>query len=162
MKISAVAFTLLAGLSAAAGADVPALESIGSQAELDRAITTLDTAVFDAYNRCELDKFASFFAQDVEFYHDQGGVTLGREKLIESLKNNICGKDIVRELVPGTLEAHHMKGYGAIEIGVHRFLHPKSKSPAGEARFVHLWQYKDGAWKITRVLSFNHHTATQQ
>jgi hypothetical protein len=34
---------------------VPALEKINSQAELDKAIATLDTALFDAYNRCDLD-----------------------------------------------------------------------------------------------------------
>jgi len=55
---------------------VPALENINSQAELDKAIATLDANLFDAYNRCDLEKFASFFVENVEFYHDQGGVTL--------------------------------------------------------------------------------------
>src|SRR5690348_12486252 len=71
---------------------VPSLESIQSQAELDKAIASLDSALFDAYNRCDLAKFSSFFVDDVEFYHDQGGVTLGKQKLTESIKNNICGK----------------------------------------------------------------------
>lgn len=86
---------------------------------------------------------------------------LGKEKLTEGIKNNICGGDVRRELVPGTLEAHLMKGYGAVEIGVHRFYHPKSNSPAGEGRFMNLWQYRDGAWKITRVISFDHHLAAK-
>jgi len=54
---------------------VPALEKINSQAELEKAIATLDAALFDAYNRCDLEKFASFLADDVEFYHDKAGVT---------------------------------------------------------------------------------------
>jgi hypothetical protein len=58
---------------------------------------------------------------DVEFYHDQGGVTLGKANLSDSVKKNICGK-VTRELVPGTLEVHHMKGYGAVEMGVHAFI----------------------------------------
>jgi hypothetical protein len=140
---------------------VPALEEIKSQAELDKAIASLDAALFDAYNRCDLEKFASFFADDVEFYHDQGGVTLGKDNLTESVHKNICGGDVRRELVPGTLQAHHMKGYGAVEIGVHRFFHPKSNTPPGEASFIHLWQYKDGAWKITRVISYDHHAAAK-
>jgi uncharacterized protein (TIGR02246 family) len=140
---------------------VPALEEIKSQAELDKAIASLDAALFDAYNRCDLEKFASFFADDVEFYHDQGGVTLGKDNLTESVHKNICGGDVRRELVPGTLQVHHMKGYGAVEMGVHRFLHPKSKTPPGEASFIHLWQYKDGAWKITRVISYDHHAAAK-
>jgi ketosteroid isomerase-like protein len=145
--------------SVAGRAQVQPLESIQSQAELDKAITALDAALFDAYNRCDLEKFARFFADDVEFYHDQGGVTLGKNKLTESVRKNICGGDVRRELVPGTLQAYPMKGYGAVEIGVHRFVHPKSQTPPGEARFIHLWQYKDGAWKITRAISYDHRAA---
>ena len=137
---------------------VPALQDIKSQAELERAITALDAAVFDAYNRCELEKFANLFVEDVEFYHDQGGVTLGRAALTDSVKKNICGK-VTRELVPGTLQVYPMKGFGAVEIGVHRFHHPghEDTEGVGEGRFIHLWQYKDGAWRITRVVSYDHH-----
>ena len=71
----------------------------------------------------------------------------------------ICTGDTQRVLVPGTLKIYYMKGYGAVEMGVHRFLHPKTESAngTGEASFVHLWQYKDGAWKVSRVLSYDHH-----
>ena len=136
-------------------------DKITSQADLDKTAAALDAELFDSYNRCDLEKFSTFFVNDVEFYHDKGGLTLGKEKLTESIKNNICGGDVRRELVPGTLEAHHMEGYGFLEIGVHRFLHPKSNNPTGEGRFVHLWQYKDGAWKITRAISFDHHQAAK-
>ncbi|HMD83075.1 MAG TPA: nuclear transport factor 2 family protein [Terriglobia bacterium] len=141
---------------------VPALESINSQAELDKAIATLDAALFDAYNRCDLQKFASFFADDVEFYHDQGGVTLGKGDLTDSVKKNICGK-VTRELVPGTMQVYHMKGYGAVEMGVHRFHHPghEDTEGVGEGKFIHLWRYKDGTWKITRVISYDHHAAAK-
>jgi hypothetical protein len=45
-----------------------------------------------------------------------------------------------------------------VEIGVHRFHHPGTQDHdvLGEAKFIHLWQYKDGAWKITRVISYDH------
>jgi hypothetical protein len=140
---------------------VPPLDKIASQAELDKAITALDTQLFDAYNHCDLTKFASLLDENVEFYHDQGGVTLGREKLTESIKNNICTGDTQRALVPGSLKIYYMKGYGAIEMGVHRFLHPKTQevNGTGEGSFVNLWQYKDGAWKLTRALSYDHHSA---
>ena len=128
--------------------------------DLFRAVALQDAALFDAYNRCDLEKFASFFVDDVEFYHDQGGVTLGRQNLTDSVKKNICGK-VTRELVPGTLQVHYMKGYGAVEMGVHRFHHPghDDTEGVGEGQFIHLWQYKDGAWKITRVISYDHHAA---
>ena len=158
MKIKLV-IALLAWIAKAA--EVPPLDAIKSQQELDEAIASLDAALFDSYNRCDLAKFSSFLADDIEFYHDQSGVTLGKDKLTESIKTNVCGGDVRRELVTGTLEAHHMKNYGAVEIGVHRFVHPKSGSPACEARFIHLWRYADGSWKITRIISFNHHLAAK-
>jgi len=141
---------------------IPALENIHSQKELEKAVTALDAALFDSYNRCELTKFATFFTDDVEFYHDQGGVTLGKANLTESVKRYICGK-VTRELLPGTLRIYPMKGYGAVEMGVHRFHHPghDDTEGVGEARFIHLWQYKDGAWKITRVISYDHHAAAK-
>ena len=141
---------------------VPSLEQIDSQSKLDEAILDLDTQLFNAYNHCDLEKFASFFTEDVEFYHDQGGVTRGRAALIDSVKKNICGK-VTRELVRASFQAHYMKGYGAVELGVHRFHHPghEDTEPVGEGRFIHLWQYKDGAWKITRVISYDHHAAAK-
>lgn len=153
----------LALLAASAGAQaVPALQDIQSQAELDKAIAALDAALFDSYNRCDLEKFESFFVDDVEFYHDQGGITLGKAALTDSVKKNICGR-VSRELVPGSLQVYHMKNYGAVEMGVHRFHHPghDDTEPVGEAKFIHLWQYKDGAWKISRAISYDHHPAAK-
>ncbi len=143
-------------------ADVPSLESIQSQEQLNKAVASLDAALFDTYNRCELDKFAAFFTEDVEFYHDQTGLSAGKAALIGALKNNICGK-VTRELVPGTLQVYPIKGYGAVEMGVHRFHHPghEDTEGVGEGRFIHLWQYKDSAWKITRVISYDHHPAAK-
>ncbi len=133
-------------------------QSANQHDEIYRAIEVKDAALFDSYNKCELEKFSSFFVDDVEFYHDQGGVTLGKKDLTESVKNNICGK-VTRELVPGTLEVYPIHNYGAVEMGVYRFHHPgrEDTEQVGEAKFVHLWQYKNGAWKITRVISYDHH-----
>ena len=141
---------------------VQSLESIKSQAELDKTVTALDAALFDAYNRCDLEKFSSYFTDDVEFYHDQGGLTLGKADLTDSINKNICGK-VTRELVAGTLQAYYMKGYGAVEMGVHHFHHPghEDTEPVGEGKFIHLWRYKDGAWKITRVISYDNHAVVK-
>jgi uncharacterized protein (TIGR02246 family) len=129
---------------------------------LFQTIQSLDTQLFDAYNHCDLEKFGSLLADDLEFYHDKGGFSRGRQATVEGVKNNICGK-VTRELVPGTLEVYPIANYGAVEIGVHRFHHPghENAQPVGEAKFIHLWQNKDGAWKVTRVLSFDHHALTK-
>ena len=160
LLVAGIGWTSPARAQAATDAKVASLDDIKNQADLDKAITALDTKLFDAYNHCDLKTFDSLLADDVEFYHDQGGVTLGRQKLTESIKNNICTGDTQRVLVPGTLKIYYMRGYGAIEMGVHRFLHPKTEAAngKGEASFVHLWQYRDGAWKVSRVLSYDHHS----
>lgn len=127
---------------------------------LFQTIAALDKELFDAVDRCDMAKFASFWAEDVEFYHDKDGLTTGRDKIVSSVKNNLCGK-VKRVLVPGTLEVYPLNGYGAVEIGVHRFLHPwtQDHGEVGEAKFIHLWQYKDGQWRIARVISYDHGAA---
>jgi hypothetical protein len=127
---------------------------------LFQTIQSLDARLFDAYNHCDPDKFEPLVADDVEFYHDKTGLSTGRQSLLDALKNNICGK-VTRELVPGTLEVYPIVNYGAVEIGVHRFHHPENADHVGEAKFIHLWQNKDGVWKLTRVISFDHHGAAK-
>ena len=123
-----------------------------------RTMESLDSAVFDAYNRCDLEKFGGYFSPDIEFYHDKGGVTLGRQNLVESVKKNICGK-VRRELVVGTLEVYPMEGYGAVAMGAHRFCAVGTQKCEGIAKFIHLWQNKDSVWEVTRVISYDHRAA---
>jgi hypothetical protein len=128
--------------------------------DLFRAIAAQDAALFDAYNRCDLGKFASLLDENIEFFHDKGGITRGREALTESVRKNICGTT-TRELVADSLEVYPMDNYGALEIGTHRFHHPKAEAtePVGEGKFVQLWHYDKASdtWKLTRVFSFDHH-----
>jgi hypothetical protein len=122
---------------------------------LFKKIQLLDTQLFDAYNTCDLTTLSSLVAEDLEFYHDKTGLARGRQTFLDAIKNNICGK-VTRELVPGTLEVYPIADYGAVEIGVHRFHHPGHDDNVGEAKFVTLWQEKDGSWQITRAISFDH------
>lgn len=153
-------FLFAVGLPYVSAQDVLPLDKITNQAELDKTVAALDAALFDSYNKCNLQKFQSFFVDGVEFYHDQGGVTLGAQALTDSVKKNICGQT-TRELV--SMQVFYMKGYGALETGAHRFHHPGHEADmgVGEGRFIHLWQYKDGAWKVTRVISYDHHSAAK-
>jgi len=130
--------------------------------ELFQTISRLDTQVFDAIDRCDMKTESSFWASDAEFYHDKNGLMVGGEQIVNAIKNNLCGK-VKRELVPGTLEVYPLQGYGAVEIGVHRFLHPwqQDHGIVGEAKFIHVWRYKEGVWKITRVISIDHHEANR-
>jgi Domain of unknown function (DUF4440) len=150
---------VLSGVWARAEAQtVPALADIKSQQELTAAIAALDKELFDAYNTCNLDKLGTLVTDDLEFYHDKTGLAVGKQVFLNAIKNNICGK-VTRRLVEGSLEVYPMHGYGAVEIGVHRFYHPGAPGNVGEAKFIHLWQYKDGAWKVARVISYDHEAA---
>lgn len=133
---------------------------------LQDVITALDAQVFDAFNRCsdaaQLQRHAGFFAGDVEFYHDTGGVTWTREAMIDNTRRHACGR-YTRQLVPGSLRVSPIKDFGAIAQGVHRFCQVGTGEGGtaavpceGEADFVMLWRHRDGKWEITRVLSYGH------
>lgn len=120
-----------------------------------KAIAAADTAVFAASNRCDLEAMGQYFTDDLEFYHDNSGLSVGKDDLLQKTKANICGK-MVRELIPGSMIVYPLPGFGAVEVGRHRFLHPAEPNNVGQAEFLHVWQFKNGAWKISRVLSLDH------
>ncbi len=124
---------------------------------LEATIAALDGAVFDAFNHCgdpaQLRKHAGFFAPDVEFYHDTGGVTWTREAMIANTAKYACGH-YTRELA--SLHVSPVKDFGAIARGVHRFCQVDTGRCNGEADFAMIWRRHDGQWQITRVLSYGH------
>lgn len=130
-------------------------KSVSAPDALFQTVSALDTKLFDAYNHCDLDTLGKMVADDLEFYHDKTGLSVGKQAFLDAIKQNICGK-VHRTLVPGTLEVYSLNGYGAVELGVHRFTHPGIDNGLGEAKFIMLWQNKDGSWKITRVISYDH------
>jgi len=136
--------------------------------KLTATILHLDSAFWNAYNNCDTAAFKNFMTDDVEFYHDKGGITLGAKALIESLNKNICGGEnrLRREAVKGTVHVYPMQNgteiYGALISGEHLFYiteKGKSENLTGHASFTQLWQLKNGVWKMTRILSYNHHAA---
>lgn len=119
-----------------------------------KAIAAADAALFDAAFHCDLDTMARYVADDLEFYHDEGGLAVGKADLIAKTRANICGK-MKRELVTETLEVYPVPGFGAIETGSHRFLHPAEPSNVGKGKFAHVWKLDGTQWKLFRVLSFH-------
>lgn len=144
-----------------AGIETQAQSAAGTAAAPTPLYTTvaqLDTALFSAYNTCDLNKLGAMVSDDLEFYHDQTGLSTGKQTFLDSIQKHICGK-VQRQLVAGSMEVYPLKGFGAVEIGTHRFTHPGHENdPMGEAKFVEIWQNKDGTWKLTRVISYDHFT----
>lgn len=134
-------------------ADTPS--AIPSGDELTRTIASLDSKVFDAYNHCDLKTFGEYFSNDVEFYHDKGGLMTSRDAVVDATRRNICHK-VRRELVGG-IEVYPIKDYGAIEIGMHKFCQIDTGRCEGMGKFFHIWRYQHGQWQMTRVVSYDHH-----
>jgi hypothetical protein len=128
-----------------------------SSQELYDTIAHMDSVLFEAFSTHNLDKLKTLFTDDLEFYHDLGGLT-NYEQNMEAFKNNFAKNNrLRRELVPGSLEVYPVKDYGAIETGAHKFCHTENgEEQCGTFRFVHVWQKKNGEWKISRVISYAH------
>ena len=58
--------------------------------ELHKNIVAMDKAYFDAYNSCDLATQTKMYSDDIEFYHDQGGVMTVKQDIIDALEKNIC------------------------------------------------------------------------
>jgi len=129
----------------------------GADPALYKTIVHRDSVMFDAFNTHDLPTMQATFAENLEFFHDKGG--LGNyAATIDGFRNIFKqNPDLRRELVKGSLEIYPLPGYGAVEMGEHRFTHHENgKEISAVFKFVQVWQWKDSAWKITRVVSVGH------
>ncbi|WP_019948029.1 nuclear transport factor 2 family protein [Hymenobacter aerophilus] len=127
--------------------------------KLYRTIARLDSALFVAFNQHDADKLQTFFADDLEFYHDKGGLSDFRQTMqgFRNLFEQNKTTGLNRQLVPGTLEVFPISGYGAVETYLHRFCHTENgRDDCGTFKNMMVWRLKDGRWQITRVVSYGH------
>ncbi|HYG37241.1 MAG TPA: nuclear transport factor 2 family protein [Cytophagales bacterium] len=130
-------------------------EYIPADKELYKAIGAMDSVFFNAYNQCDLERQASIYVDDIEFYHDKGGLMTSKQGIIDATRKNICGK-VTRELVKGSLEVYPIKDYGAVEIGFHKFYNNQEPdAPSIPSKFIIMWLNDNGEWKISKVISLH-------
>jgi ketosteroid isomerase-like protein len=139
---------------------------LASAQDWESDLKKFDAAYWQAYNQCDVATMEKMSADDLEFYHDQGGVMKGVPAFAAAMKKNICGNannKVRREAVAGTVHVFPMqdkgKVYGAVMSGDHQFFNTSKggqEVPGSRARFTHLLVLKDGEWKIARVLSYDH------
>lgn len=138
--------------------------------ELTAAIEAEDRKLFDiVFSSCDLAALDAMLADDFEFLHDKWGRIAGsRAEFVDSIRGmcerRAAGTDVSarRELVAGTSEVLPLEKYGAIQQGSHRFygLEPGKPDQLRETgRFFHTWRQVDGAWKLARVVSYDHRPA---
>jgi len=111
-----------------------------SDQKLYDAIVHMDSVYFNAYNTCDMDMQAAIYADSIEFYHDKGGMMA----------------KVTRVLVKGSIEVYPIAGFGAVEIGLHRFVnHAESETPSKPDKFIVIWRLRNNKWQITRVISLH-------
>ncbi|MGH8248717.1 MAG: DUF4440 domain-containing protein [Gammaproteobacteria bacterium] len=97
-------------------------------------MASLDSSLFDAYNGCALEKLGSFFSDDIEFYHDKGGLTESRKNVIETIKTNACGR-VRRELVAGTLAVYPSLAMAPLKQALTASTTDKKEGPKRQSSF---------------------------
>lgn len=145
-----------------------ALAQVDSNSELFKTLKAKDSVLFKiGFNKCEVEKSAELMYDDLEFYHDKGGITHSKEEFISTMKNGICRDNnpekVYRFLVEESLEVFPMynngKLYGALQNGKHFFSTDENMSfenTDNYALFSHLWILENEEWKLKRVISYNH------
>lgn len=127
--------------------------------KLDVEMRLLDKALFESFNKCseqaELEKHAAFFAEDIEFYHDNGGVTWDRASMLENTQKHVCG-NFYRKLIPESFKAFLIQSFGAMTQGTHVFCSFDTNVCEGKADFTMVWQFLDDKKVVTRALSYGH------
>lgn len=123
--------------------------------ELYETIVDLDRTFFTAYNNCDLETQAKLISEDLEFYHDQGGLNTSKTEILAAVEKNICGK-VRRELVEGSIEVSEIPGFGAVQIGMHKFYNNQEPNAISKpSRFVTLWKKTEQSWQMTRIISLH-------
>lgn len=145
----------------------PIKAQIAEDSELFSTLKENDSLLFNLdFNRCDFNQFQKFTTDDLEFYHDKGGVLNSKEEFIKAMAEGICKKDNPfksrRELIKNSLQVYPLYNngnlYAAIQNGSHRFFEKfEGEEKAGSvAKFSHLWILEDNQWKIKRIYSFDH------
>lgn len=129
-------------------------------------VKAADAAYWKAYNSCDYPAMDALTADNVEFYHDLGGITNGRAALTDSVRKNICGtagmairRVVQDQQVQTFLLNRGREVYGAIVTGRHEFTQAKDGGaavPADQALFTMLWLRDGKDWKLSRVMSYEH------
>lgn len=126
-----------------------------TESELHQTISELDSIFFTAYNNCDLKTQADMLSEDLEFYHDQGGLNTSKTKVLDAIEKNICGK-VTRKLVKGSIEVSPIPGFGAVQLGMHKFYNNQEPNATSKpSRFVALWKQTGESWQMTRIISLH-------
>ncbi len=141
-------------------------------AKVEATIRQQDAVFWNAYNKCDVEMMSEFFWPDFAFYHDKGGLTVGHDAFVATLKTGLCAKPgylLRREAIADTVKVYPLRKngvtYGAVISGDHYFYINDNGKPEyrdSAAKFFHVWLVKDGTWKMARAISYDHRDAPEE
>lgn len=142
----------------------------GVTPEMVDGVVAADLAVFRAvFDTCDVEALAELVTDDLEFFHDKGGLTATSGKqFLDSIRDKCerqkAGTDFLssRELDRDSVKVYAINNYGAVEIGTHRFyalVEGKPKRLTETAQFTMVWKRDGERWRLARVLSYDHRLA---
>jgi hypothetical protein len=81
MKISTLFFLILS---------TSVFAQVSETTELFKTLKAKDSLLFDVgFNTCDIAQFEALVTEDLEFYHDQGGILKSKAAFLEITKNGI-------------------------------------------------------------------------
>lgn len=157
MKPKVILYTLILAVLMTISVSAQEKKAAPTSSDLFKEIERADSIMFQAFNRQDMATFKAMFTEDLEWFQDNGGL-IPYKTVFENFGNTFRNENkLSRELVRGSMEVHPIKDYGAIQIGSHQFRHfENGKEEIGIFKFLMIWQNKDGQWRISRVVSYDH------
>jgi hypothetical protein len=154
-------FALMCSSGALRAQSLPGAEDGQRSGPLFEELARMDRMLFDAsFASCDAARANAIFTDDVEFYHDKDGLSVG-EQVRENTRRLAAAcpgkRGVTRTVVAGSLRVYPIDGYGAMQVGVHRF-DERGAATSTLAQFISLWRHQNGQWRLARVLSFDHRT----
>ncbi|WP_294208199.1 class A beta-lactamase-related serine hydrolase [uncultured Chryseobacterium sp.] len=157
LLITAITFLLIGSMKA----------QIDKNSSLFTELKKQDSLFFErGFNNCDVAYLEQSIADDLRFYHDNGGFQ-DKTLFLERMKQNICSnpdQKPIRKRIENSIEVFPLYSngnlYGAIQSGEHQFyIREKNKEDVlgGQAKFTTVWIKKEDRWTINDILSYNHH-----
>lgn len=134
---------------------------------LYQVVAMHDSLLYDAaFNIRDGEELKKYLSDDLEFYHDKGGlIATSNNDLIIGFNRNWekmrAGQKKFqrRELIKGSIEIFSLAGFGAMVIGKHNFYEYYDNEEEvfdSTAQYITIWHNADGQWKAKRIVSYDH------
>lgn len=116
-----------------------------------------DSILFVAFNSRNITALKSYFTDKLEVYQDNTGLR-NYDETVQAF-SGLFKMDYVltRKPIIESIEVYPIINYGAIETGKHTFCHTENgKLECATFQFVHIWENKDGEWKVAKIITYDH------